>query len=604
MNCHDLTVTLQNSSSSADSYWLRLEQEGLPNEAATVSDAAALLNALYDINPCSPEETTVPVEETPKEPAVPVDAFAALVAGTLDFVDCSIAPDGNVDVTLRVIRSHQGEPYRLNLQGGRVKQTVVVSAEITRSLEISAATVLDYPLLGTLTANIQPESIDGNTLTFAEYHVGRTLIATYLTSYDQVTLTILGVDGEPGACTALGFYHGMVEELAMEIPEPVDIDPDWCSEHNIHGEVDQVKHTVTCFETVVYSKRCSCSRDEVDWGIYDRVVDCPDNIVRCPNNLTECNHYVGTVQELEYVECTNDTTYAARPDFYEGVCCEPPGVKLPPCLHQRLTHKGGHPVQEGEEYYLQTYGPNTVFHPIPPVGDCGDWYIDQEYRGCTPCAGVPALVWDTENSVGVLADNSSGMIAVLSAVRPVVFTIEGTGFFFDSAHKKTRITSLDGVAWVHTGNACGAATIIADDGCSTVEGVVFSPDGQWVVVGSWNPVSTYFLGGVRDFFTYESSGAFKRETYTGPVYSGKYRQTSTGQYIPGSYDWAWHTWYLPRMSACSDHSGERVLDPLVRRFHFEPFRVESLSWPEQCGGSLFYIHYGALTIPTIEAWEC
>jgi hypothetical protein len=491
MNSPSLTITVQNATGSADGYWLRLEQEGLPDDAATVSDAAALLNALYNIDPCTQDTTTAPAPvSTTGEPAVPVDEFAALVASTLDFVDCSINPDGDIDVTLRVIRSHQGEPYRLNLHGGSIKETVTFSTEITRSLEIAPTTVLDYPLLGALTTNIRPESVNGNTLTFGEYHTGRTLIATYPTRYDQVTVTINGIDGDPGECTALGFYHGLVEELDLQTPEPVEIDPNWCQERNIRTRVDQVEHSVTCYETVVSSTRCSCDREETSWDIYDRVVDCPEWITRCPDPYTVCESYVRTVQETEYVACADDTTRAHDPDFYEEVCCKRPSVSLPNCLHQRLTYKGGQPIQNGEQFYRDLYGPETRVHPVPPEdGNCGDWYIDQEYTACIPCDGVAAIVWDTATSPTTVAPNSSNLLAVTGGRAPYTWTVSGYRFQFTANQATTIVTAQPWVYLSALTLSCGTATITVDDGCSTVTAGIRSTAGKWLQINQFNPVA-------------------------------------------------------------------------------------------------------------------
>lgn len=474
MSDHSLTISLQSAALGAgdDPYWVRIEQEGLGDDTAMVSDAADMLDALYQIEPCT-QLPTVPSEA----PAVDEAGFAEAVSRTLDFAACSTSPDGSVEVAIRIIRSHLDEPYRLQLQGGTVVGTITISEQITRYQEITQRLTLDYPVVGTITASPPFLSRQGNTLLFAEDLAGRVCTATYLTQYDLVTISIAGVDGEPGHCTALVFFHGLVEELDPQPPQTDDIDLSWCPQTVWEVAPDEV----SCYEAVTVHRRCSCSDTEVGTYSYEQEVDCPERVTRCPGTLNQCRHLVGSRSVVERVNCGDaDTTAAADRDFYEATCCEVPQVPLPPCQRQVLTYRGGQSIVNGEEHYRSLYGQAVRFVPLTPDGGiCGEHTIEQRIMGNNCCDGVPELVVSDELSITVLSPPSNGYMFFSGGQRPVEVVIRGEGFDFGSGRKK--LTTTDSVVRVYARDqACGVAIVEITDGCTSATGTVKSTIGQWV----------------------------------------------------------------------------------------------------------------------------
>jgi hypothetical protein len=114
---------------------------------------------------------------------------------------------------------------------------------------------------------------------------------------------------------------------------------------------------------------------------------------------------------------------------------------------------------------------------VGPKGDCGTKYTDWEGRlNC--CDEVEPLAWDSENSVDVIADMSSGVIVVTGGRPPFEISIRGSGFYLDQ--KGARDGFVDGRnIKVYTSTACGTCTVNISDGCSAVAGSVRSVNGRW-----------------------------------------------------------------------------------------------------------------------------
>lgn len=68
MTTHTLTLTYTAPAGLVDTYWIRLEQEDIAEEAVTVAESAALLDALYQVNPCDSESSDS--ETTDEEPTL------------------------------------------------------------------------------------------------------------------------------------------------------------------------------------------------------------------------------------------------------------------------------------------------------------------------------------------------------------------------------------------------------------------------------------------------------------------------------------------------------------------------------------------------------
>lgn len=483
MSSPRITFTYQ-ASAITDTWWLRLVQLGVEDDTATLADAAELIDTLYSIDACTEDITTTedPDSTTTED----------VVEAEVRRVVCQYDDQANVDVQLHIIRSHQLAPYKLALQGGELKTVETITETITQTIVIEDidSITLDYPVLGNFSAAwagavygasgriTPPIHRTGNTLSFGGATVkSGTLTATYTTEYDLATVTILGVDGEPGQCTARGFFHGLVDELELETPEPAE-DLGTC---RILWTVPSAPHQIECYRTVYVSQRCQCSHEELDGYSYEEVVDCPDYVKRCPGVLSECRHYLGTVVTPEYVECPGDMVEAVSvPAYYERMCCEVPSVTLPQCKEQKTSWRGGLGINGGIEQARSLYGDAVEIIPVsPPGGICGTWTKKQQIisNGC--CEGVPPLVWDASVSPEVMAPNSAVIIGVTGGGKyPYRWEVVGHGFQFQNGSRsittegtRVRLSALVG--------ACGTAYVTVTDGCTTCVGLVKSTSGKW-----------------------------------------------------------------------------------------------------------------------------
>ena len=488
-----ITYSADSAATVVDPFWVRLEQDALEDDTATVSDAASLLDAAYQIEPCDQVEDTDAVE--PDE-----ESFAAAVTEAIDFAACDYSSNGDIDIQIKVIRSHRSEPYRLRLQGGELVSTETITKTITISNKVEAATslTLDWPVIADFTSawtaggGAEVTRV-GNTLTFAEAADG-VLSASYLTEYDLVTITVLGVDGKPGACTARVFFHGLVDEMDCELPTPEEFDQSaYCHPKWVGPPPD----TVVCYQTVRVHKLCSCS--DVEWDVeeYDQVVECPEDDLRCANNATDCMFFLGTVSVDEYVECPEDKTGTFDsdlrvPEFYLAKCCEQPSVRLPQCSTKKLSWRGGAGIIHGAQHYIDLYGPTTRIVPLMPDGGiCGTWTVEQKIMGSNCCDGVAPLSWDYSANADVVAPNSNVLVEVNGGGKyPCVWQVSGKGFWLDAGRSVKRAVYNGRLATIYTdSDACGSVLITASDGCSTTTGSLRCTIGAWVVLWSGYPDS-------------------------------------------------------------------------------------------------------------------
>ena len=486
MSTQTLTINYRAPQPLIDPYWIRIEQD-VVDDAATVTDPAKVLDALYQIEPCN-QENSEPTPVAPVEQESAVDTIATV----LDLPACDVEPDGSVQTTLRVYRSHLTEPYTLRLHGGTVVETVQESGPATTSMEIAETVTLDYPVVSGFTCTPAPLSRQGNTLRFRADQAGLQLSASYHSQWDRITVRITGVEGEPGDCRALAFHHGIVDAIDLEIPEVAELDRSLCPAHR--WNFDPTDYEVTCYKIIEVTQRCTCSGDEVGSYTTEQVVPCPNQEMRCPNNQTTCMHLLGTEPLTEWVECAGDSEIPGRPGqnyliaspaYYEEMCCHPPSATLPQCPVKRTVYKAELPIEHGQKFWRDLYGEGTRFVPVPPPsGICGEWIIEQRVEASGCCDGVPPLSWDTSISPEVISPNSSVIIGVTGGGRFALrWTISDAGFQFTDA-RDTEIVGHGSVVRLSAlPTACGAVTVTVTDGCSTVRRAIRCTSGRWMRVG-------------------------------------------------------------------------------------------------------------------------
>lgn len=466
MSEHTLAITYSGAAALEDPYWVRIEQD-VVDEVATIADAASLLDALYDIDPCVQSETTS--EE-------PTTDLAEATAEALDLSYCDTKSDGSVEVEIKIIRSHLPEPATLRLRGGEVVSVVQVSGEVRLSLEITTELTLSYPVVTGFHCIPAPKERNGNTLRFAKDQVGLRIVATYTSSWEVATIKVLGVDGDTGICQALAIHHGVVADVEVQVPEGSEEDRSLCP--SISWQPVSEQSQVTCYQDVVVSKKCACSEEEVDTYTYQQVVPCPDREIKCPGVLNECMHFLGTVSSVQRVACTTDgylpgtsVRYeVSDPDYYRRVCCREPRQDrpLPTCPERRTTYSGSRPVEYGEAYWRGIHGERTRFVPVPPPGGiCGEWIIRQDVDSTNCCDEVVPMTWNGSFTPDTIGSNDDALIAVLDGSGRYTWTIDGQGFSIGGPGRTTERTTIPSTR-IFTSSACGYASITVDDGCSTI----------------------------------------------------------------------------------------------------------------------------------------
>jgi hypothetical protein len=501
-----LTVVLTGESVPDDPWWVRIEQLPVAEDAISIGDAAEFLDAAYGRDPCG----RAPVEEPAEEPDAEDVTEAA--QATFDPAICSVAPDGTVEVGIKIIRSHRTEPYRIHVAGGEITATVVVQEEIalSQAVEQSSRLTLEYPVLSGRASWFGPVvGLDGrapeierhgNTL-YWRGQVSGVISARILTVYDLVTVRIPGNGGEQGQATVRAVFHGLVDDMVPEMPAPADQDRSLCpsAEWQLDGDRDRI----TCYQDVQVHVRCSCSRREIDFFTEQVVVPCPEGMIRCPNMRRECMALLGTTAVDRYVECANDNALAgsggglinavSSPEYYRELCCRTPPNNLPQCEEKISTYRGGAEVKPNKQHYLEQYGPDVRLVPVaPPGGICGQHIVKQVFETTGCCNGIEPPVWDFAHSVQVLGAGASGIVFWSASRGPYRVRIEGTGFYLDSRREEKTLRTPSHSAMVYTaGKACGSGAITVTDACGhTVVGSVRATDGGWVLISTELPRNT------------------------------------------------------------------------------------------------------------------
>lgn len=135
------------------------------------------------------------------------------------------------------------------------------------------------------------------------------------------------------------------------------------------------------------------------------------------------------------------------------------------------------------ESIIAAYGNNCRFIPVgPDDGICGTQVTEQDINARNCCDGVEALAWDGENSIGVIADFSSGEVFVTGGKSPYQWKVRGSGFFVDAAGTRREEVTTTGALRIWTQNSCGKCVVYVTDGCSSTSGFVLSAVGQWVPI--------------------------------------------------------------------------------------------------------------------------
>ncbi len=184
---------------------------------------------------------------------------------------------------------------------------------------------------------------------------------------------------------------------------------------------------------------------------------------------------------------TGEDSVLADADYYEMRCCHSPEGSLPNCQVRWEKNNGGSSFDPDTlaEYQRRYGGKLRLIAVAPDDGDCGyiKTTINDTQQQC--CVGVTPLVVDNENSVEVIADNSSAVIVVTGGKLPLTISVRGQGFFLDNNGSRDGVVNSQSFS-IYTTEACGTCLLTISDGCSSTTHIVRSTNGQWVTVYSNN----------------------------------------------------------------------------------------------------------------------
>ncbi len=505
-----LSISLQSLAvGPGTAYWLNLEQVEQMTDAMTFAEAAEFIDALYDIDPCVPIEGEAGGEAAEEDgegnPVAPVEEeeFVSLAQQMLERAALCGTLDGSYECKIRVARSHQNEPYKLVIDNGEELQRVTEQGRASQTLIVKgeASASLELPVLGNLTTEWQGPVFDlagacpgpavellGSTLNFGKRVTG-TVTAHFDTQYDLVTLKINGNDeGEPQPARVLAFYAGLVAEQQIEPPEVSEEDEETkrllCDEAG--AGLNPTPDSVSCYELVERVWRCRCSGRIVDelTTTEERTVTCPDGL-DCPGGASECRKLVRSRSvTVGYTSCPDEEKLegsVSDPDYYLEQCCEPHPFSLPACKKITEIFYGGKGISAEDKAMY----PGAAFIGVGPEdGVCGEvvttWQVVP--RNC--CDGVPALVWDSENSpYTITPGGASKKVYVLGGKAPYTWRLTGSLYALVSGNRFQLVeTSVPWLTVYADDDACGVLYVRVTDGCSSVIGMIRATVGRWIRV--------------------------------------------------------------------------------------------------------------------------
>lgn len=448
-----ISINFESPSTLSENTWARIDVIPATSDFVSLSDAATVIDSIYDIDSCNSVSNGGEEALTIDEDEIIPKLSAAF--GSISYDPCVY--DGNYayKTTVYVYRSHLKYPYKLVINDGIILSTKKIEKRIT-TLVLADEKVIDtkYPIVGSIICDLEIESFQGSQALLKDNYA-LNFSFSYMTEYDEVVIQVNGdcVEAQDAVCIA--FYNGLAYTATVSQPD----------------------------EDAEAIAALGCT---VNWSPTERVVE-PES--EDPDPVIEVE------PEEQFDACHDDEPIQDPLEFYVETCCNPPDFDdeyIPTCLFRRESWLGGAPIVKGADFYINNAltGETVILVPVGPAdGVCGtiETFYDVVNSNCCDDPGLTAVEYDTENSADVIADNSSGDIYWSGGSGTYDLSIRGEGFYFDVAHTKRDIQvvcdpELGCSATVFTANACGKGNISIDDGCSSDLGYVRSDDGQWVLV--------------------------------------------------------------------------------------------------------------------------
>lgn len=548
---NNISITLSNSSRNDDP-WLVAEIVDTISDEADLDDAADFIDSLYDTSICDQSyETSVCGAKfdvnLPKEDTDPTEEeITDAVVDKLDIQACLDAYDFFI-AELKIYRSDMSVPYKLVLEGGENLSDVIVSDRVSYDIEVEGQSEvkLKYPPTtedtialwsGGVVVNhegtgVPSITVDGDYLVWDDSCTG-VISVTQDVTYNLVTVKVprsastnasngFDDDKNTGSCVVLIFWNKTVTDLLIqeaELQSTIEYLESLCptTSYNTGSSSDHNSGGATCYNLETYIKKCDCTGDTLS-------TDHIEHDTECTSSRSSTGHHLKkTYQTIEYVDC-GEVEKLHDPEYYELKCCEPPTIALPNCKRRKVTNRGGKEMSdEDKAYYTEKFDQVNFIAVSPEDGFCGETTHIQDVPFNNCCDYVDSIVVDKEDSVAVLADNSSGFIYVYGGQLPLNVRVYGTGFYVDDSEGGTLDYDFETRDIpVLTTDACGTATYVISDDCGHVATHrVRAAAGQWVEIEYDSSVAFSFQGLEADSYDHwygNSPGGCSDWHYTGKL---------------------------------------------------------------------------------------
>lgn len=474
----NLTLTYRSNKPAVDPYWIRLEPV-VVDKSVQADDAAALIDAIYQLDGCYPDQEPQTVD--PADNAGLVGDFAAQIFGEQSYC----AQDDTRRAQVKVYRSHPDDTYSLKVYGATAAEPLVVSEQVNHLLLVENTNyrLLDKPVVSGFSASWRgataaPEIFRDGRLLWWDGTVSGALAVGYTSVYDLVELA--WEDGDDPA-ELLAIHHGAADMVQVS-PDPVD-------------ELEQAELSIgcagaasrnfaelpgTCYEVVYHYAACQCSGKKSLSHTSEVEVPCPQKLA-----AEDGRHYLGDRESLHYVDC-GESEDVYTPDFYAERCCEevPGTISLPRCQEVSRDFRGvGVPESLRRALSARYPAPGyalTIIPVGPPPGDvCGVDVTTQKSGAANCCAEVVPLVWLVDVNPETVADNSTELLAVSGGMAPFVWQVAGVDVGFGGGARS--VVTASRMLNLVVGDSCGMITVTVTDACGQqCVGGIRSESGQWV----------------------------------------------------------------------------------------------------------------------------
>ena len=186
------------------------------------------------------------------------------------------------------------------------------------------------------------------------------------------------------------------------------------------------------------------------------------------------------LKRVVYHEDEFDGYWKTREELTE-FCCFDPGYSIR--CEELVSTWAGYTVEELDlnldEDGKNEAGQTVVVHFKERENPCGTKTIKQDNNPRNCCDTAIELIWDEENSVSTMTDNSAGQVYVANGLPEKTWKVSGEGFWLDSAHTKKELVRTGSSTGVYTSDCCGSCLVTVTDGCSTAKGYIKGEDGHW-----------------------------------------------------------------------------------------------------------------------------